>query len=447
MTTLKLFISHSSRLDDVDGDRARDTEENWALLKELSDAIKARDFDLEVEVLVDQYIGTGKDWEKHLNLWLAECHAAIILYSKRALQQSDWVKKEAAILNWRWQVEKDFPLLPVFFEDETNIEDAKESFWRAIGLPQINSATCPKHAEAILDQIEQQPRFQQLLDRLKSQDEIATPFTQIAEDLKIHLDDESIFADLQAAWNSLNHGDKPTTPANTIELLVNNLIRFLLVSPTDCMQKLCAFAKLIKRKETRERMQEAHGAIRAIWVNAGAATRLSAINHGGVILALNGAHLDDRGSIGVEYTDNFTVDRYIKRIWHNDRDGVLVSLTDQTTLDSIEEEIWKKCLRTTHLTSNPERLRKQVNSRTYVVVYLPVKDAATGLPDTERAKEILGLRQYYPNLRIVIASGEQPLDGELPGIQPIEPALDIDIEDDQYLNDCDLQGILGPLSR
>ncbi|MEJ2425237.1 MAG: TIR domain-containing protein [Candidatus Thiodiazotropha sp.] len=444
MATLKLFISHSSRLDDVDG--AQDTDENWELLKELCETIKAKDFDLEVEVLVDQFIGTGTDWEKHLNLWLAECHAAIILYSKRALQQSDWVKKEATILHWRWQVEKDFPLLPVFFEDETNIEDAKASFWQAIGLQQVNSATCPRDAAAIVNEIEKQPRFQQLLDRLKSQAPLATPFTDIASELKIHLDDERIFSDLQAAWNSLNHADKPDAPADTIEALVNNLIRFLLVSPTDCMRKLYDFSALIKRRETRERMQEVHGALRAIWVNAGAATWLPAINRGDAILALNGIHLNDRGSIGMAYTDNFTVDRYIKRMWHNDVQGVLVSLTDQTTIESIEEEIWKKC-RIYNPHSDPKRLRKQVNRKEFVVVYLPVKDVTTGLPDAERAMEIIGLRQHYPNLRVVIASGEQPLDGELPGIQPIEPALDIEIEDDQYLNDCDLQGILGPLSR
>lgn len=444
MAALKLFISHSSRLDDVAG--ARDTDENWALLREICETLKAQNFEVEIEILVDLFIGTGQDWEKHLNLWLAECNAAIILYSKRALQKSDWVRKEAAILNWRWQVEKDFPLLPVFFEDETDIEDAADSFWKAIGLQQVNSITCPRDAAAIVNEVGKQQKFQRLLDRLKSQAPLATPFTEIARELRAHLGDERIFSDLQAAWNKLDHVDKPSVPANSIEVLVNNLIRFLLVSPTECMQKLCDFARLIKRKETRERMQEAHGAVRAIWVNAGAATWLPAMSRGDVILALNGKHLDDRASTGLEYTDNFTVDRYVKRIWPNDRNGVLVSLTDQTTPDSIEEEIWKKCL-IYNSNSKPERLRMQVNRREFVVVYLPVKDAAIGLPDAERAMEIIGLRRYYPNLCVVIGSGEHPLDGELPGFRPIEPALDIEIEDDQYLNDCDLHGILSPLSR
>jgi hypothetical protein len=83
----KLFISHSSCLDDVDG--AQDSDKKWTLLREICDAIKAQNAGVEIEVLVDQFIGSGEDWEKHLNFWLAECHAAIILYSKRALQQSD----------------------------------------------------------------------------------------------------------------------------------------------------------------------------------------------------------------------------------------------------------------------------------------------------------------------------------------------------------------------
>jgi hypothetical protein len=444
MAALKLFISHSSRLDDAAG--AQDTDENWALLREICDTIKAQNFGVEIEILVDQFIGTGKDWEKYLNLWLAECHAAIILYSKRALQQSDWVKKEATILYWRWQVEKDFSLLPVFFEDETEPEDAEEGFWKAIGLQQVNSATCPRDATVIVNEIMAQDKFQQLLARLKTQKALSTPFTDIANELRIHLDDERLFSDLQAAWNKLDHADKPSEPVDSIDALVNNLIRFLLVSPAECLQKLLKFAEGIVRRETKERMQEVHGAVRAIWVNAGAASRLPAISDSDAILTLNGKHLDDRGSIGSESTGNFTVDRYIKRIWHDDVKGVLVPLTDQTTLENIEQEIWKRC-RIYNPNSKQERLRKQVNRKDFVVVYLPVKDPATGLPDAERAREIIGLRRHYPNLRVVIGSGEQPLEGEWPGIRPIEPVLDIDNEDDQYLNDCDLHGILSPLSR
>jgi len=444
MAALKLFISHSSRLDDVAG--AHDTDENWVLLRAICDTIKAQNFDVEIEILVDQFIGSGKDWEKHLNLWLAECHAAIILYSKRALQRSDWVKKEATILYWRWQVENDFPLLPVFFEDETDIKDADDNFWNTIGLPKVNSVTCSRDASEIVNEIKAQQNFQQLLTRLKSQQTPTTPFTAIANELRIHLDDDCIFTDLQAAWNRLQHADKPTDPVDSIEALISNLIRFLLVSPTECMQKLYDFATLITRRETRERMQEVHGAVRAVWVNAGASSLLPTLYYGDAILALNGIHLDDQGSIGPDATGNFTVDRYIKRIWHDDVKGVLVPLTDQATPDNIELEIWKRC-RIYNPHSKQERLRKQVNRKDFVVVYLPVKDAATGLPDAERAREIIGLRQHYPKLRIVIASGEQPLDDELPGIRPIEPALDIDIEDDQYLNDRDLQGILGPPIR
>ncbi|MEW8627233.1 MAG: TIR domain-containing protein [Candidatus Thiodiazotropha sp.] len=444
MATLKLFISHSSRLDDVAG--AQDTDENWQLLREICNTLKAQQFDVETEILVDQFIGSGKDWEKHLNLWLAECNAAIILYSKRALQQSDWVKKEAAILYWRWHVEKDFPLLPVFFDDETNIEDSAESFWKTIGMQTVNSVTCSRDAQQIISEIKKQQNFQQLLDRLKRQETIETPFSEIADELKIHLADERIFTDLQAAWGDLVHPDKPTRPVVVIEDLVDNLIRFLLLSSSGCMEKFYDFATLVKRRETRERMQEVHGAVRAIWVNPGAASQLPAVKNGDAILALNGLHLNSQGSIGPDLTGNFTVDRYIKRIWHNDAKGLLVPLTDQTRLEDIELEIWKQC-GIYNPRSKPERLRKYVQRKEYVVIYLPVKDPATGLPDAERAREIISLRQYYPKLRIVIGSGEQPLEAGFPDIIPIEPSLDTEIEDDQYLNDCDLQGILSTQSR
>jgi hypothetical protein len=450
MEKLKLFISHSSRLDDDNG--ALDSDENWALLKGVCDEIRSREFGVEVEVLVDQFIGSGNDWEKYLNLWLAECHAAIILYSKRALTRSDWVQKEATILNWRWQVEPDFPLLPVFFEDETSIEDASDSIWETIGLTQVNSATCPKDdPSVIVTEFSNQPRFKDLVKQLKLRD-IPTPFTEMGEELKPCLDDIQVFSDLKLAWDNLVDVDKLPDPVDTIDDLVNNLIRFLLTSPERSIEKLHLFtAKInINRKYPRQRIQEVYATIRGFWVHAGAAGWLPTSSRRGIILALNGNRLDKPASTGTGSTKNFTVDRYINKAWRN-KSGVFVPLTDKTARDEIERQIWDEYgLDLDELDEALEdekdeiiqEFRDEVNQRDFILVYFPLKNSAAGIPDPGRIIELENLSQTYPQLRVLIGTGSEPLPDEIPGISQINPILDIKLERIQFKKDGPLNKLL-----
>ncbi len=128
MSKLKLFISHSSRLDDIDHDHP-DDDYNWRLLRNTCKAIRDYYGD-RVEVLVDQDgLIPGKDWEQRLNEWLAECNKAIILFSRRAIEESNWVAKEATILSWRREIDADFELIPVLLDGETTPEDLQKDFF------------------------------------------------------------------------------------------------------------------------------------------------------------------------------------------------------------------------------------------------------------------------------------------------------------------------------
>lgn len=82
----RLIVSHSSRLDDVPH-RYTDDDANWCLLGEVCDRLKARYGDA-IQILVDRDgLISGDDWNRELNLWLAECQEAILLVSKRALER------------------------------------------------------------------------------------------------------------------------------------------------------------------------------------------------------------------------------------------------------------------------------------------------------------------------------------------------------------------------
>lgn len=95
----KLFVSHSSH---SDASKTR--------LRSVCQRLENAGF----SVLVDyEEIKSGDVWRDRIHISLAECHAALILFDKEALN-SPWVLKEATILSWRRALEKDsFRLLPV----------------------------------------------------------------------------------------------------------------------------------------------------------------------------------------------------------------------------------------------------------------------------------------------------------------------------------------------
>ncbi|MFQ3243418.1 MAG: hypothetical protein ACI9SP_000036 [Arenicella sp.] len=76
------------------------------------------------ELLRDKNISVGKPWTRELYDWLLGCDAAIIVLSKEA-NQSDWCRREWAVLVARWVI-KGIPVIPVCMEDsffETGILD------------------------------------------------------------------------------------------------------------------------------------------------------------------------------------------------------------------------------------------------------------------------------------------------------------------------------------
>ena len=136
MAALRLFISHSSRLRPADAgdDQA---QRNWQLLQATCKALKGA-YQENIEILVDHAgLHPGDDWEHRLNEWLAECHAAIILFSRRAIDESDWVKKEATILSWRAELDDDFKLFPVLLDQQTTPADLERDFFGTLRINRV----------------------------------------------------------------------------------------------------------------------------------------------------------------------------------------------------------------------------------------------------------------------------------------------------------------------
>jgi hypothetical protein len=108
MPAPKLFISYKNGHQTSEG-----------VIQEI-EAELSQDFDL----LRDANMEVGKHWTRELYDWLLGCDAAIIILSKEA-NDSDWCRREWAVLVARWNI-KGIPVIPVCVESdffETGILD------------------------------------------------------------------------------------------------------------------------------------------------------------------------------------------------------------------------------------------------------------------------------------------------------------------------------------
>jgi TIR domain len=91
------------------------------------------------EVLLDRTrLEAGDDWTGVLHDWLAECHAAVLLLSPRALSRP-WVLKEATVLAFRWNIDPSFTLIPVMLPGVDSKMLAEHPSLSALSLPDIQS--------------------------------------------------------------------------------------------------------------------------------------------------------------------------------------------------------------------------------------------------------------------------------------------------------------------
>ncbi|MDX2480268.1 MAG: TIR domain-containing protein, partial [Desulfuromusa sp.] len=422
-------ISHSSRLDDVNG--TKDSDENWALLDNLHDQFKSLNLEgLEIMPLVDKNISAGNDWEKHLNLWLNECHVAIILFTDRALNESDWVKKEATILLNRYENESDFLLIPVFFQGETKPENLSTDSWKAVDVLKANPLReCPKDAADIIEKTIQAEKFKHLTDKLRNTD-IPTPFQHIAKDIQQYLVNPDVEAALKLAYDDLDHPDKP--PANDLDQnFAQKLTRFLLISPSDCTDKLDKLAAESTNPILIAPLRQLYSAVRGLWIDTGGEYCFSTGPIKKHLLAVNGDHLNEPSKLHQNETNErkkyFTLDCYIKRKWQKDKKGIFVPEEFGISADKLEESILKQIGYDDP--DDKEFAVKTVKAKEFIIVYLKTESEDVSNLDTDQIVDYQELFQKYSNL-VLLVHCSVPYDQFQSGggIELIDPPTNTKIE-------------------
>lgn len=424
---LKLFISHSSRLDDMNSDLP--VNHNWQLLEETCRLLKVSYRD-DIEILVDQDseegLYPGCDWEKRLNEWLAECHVAIILFSERARTTSNWVKKEATILSWRNEIQEDFTLIPVLLDQQTEASDLEKDLF---GTLRINGTQCIKSVHSAQEIV---VGIKKLLDAIIKKRRIEAPLERLERVIEALLNDSTSPSTLERAWNAIPDIEKPEWHPDSATRFASALARYLLRRGESSLKAYTLLLNEIRPRPNQDKAIELLEYIRSLWVEAKVASRLRLVSNLTLVsgkqqkyfLVMNGRKFD------------FTFVRYIERAWLISSDYIIVFISESTDLQAIHDQIRNYFIKKSknNYSMNFDECDEYIKTFDQpILVYLPSSnDDGGGILHDFRLRN--KLRELYPNIIFVLGTGEQlpPLE-ELPDdVLAIEPEIQSKIEQKRH---------------
>ncbi len=460
MPLLKLFVSHSSRLDDVDHDYPNDNR-NWQLLEDTCQAIRDK-YEGKIDVLVDKdRLKPGDDWNDRLNIWLQECHIAIVLFSKRAIEKSGWVAKEVTILSWRAAIDQDFRLIPVTIKGETTPEELTIDFLGVLQMGRWQCISDVEKAEDILDGLAD------ILSKLESlSSHPLTPLEILQEGIaRILVDSTEASLGLAVKAVCHTHNDQLSYDKNACAaLLARQFLQTDSAKPVQCFSTFERGIGSLTPRPIYSRAYELFKYIRPLWVEPSDVAFLRSAVNDRQPLAFLGRYTHRVGPD--QKTEHYTLERFIERAWPGESDKFLVvSVTLVGSVDFLtqcKKEIWRKAFRGRPPPNGPKEEKSRDDSinrgvRTIVLLISAPSDSG-GLPDPGCLVELNQLFEIYKDkLLMVYNVGEekQPIKGNVKYAQPRldeakELAAFINCEESAYWDESRtktyLDDTFGPMS-
>ncbi len=297
MPTYKLFVSHSSKTKPA----------NLALLKALCKRLDENITNF--ETVFDQKEGAitaGDDWYRAIDCWMGECNAAVILFSKDALD-SDWVKKEAAVLAWRANLQPEFALVPVLLDGITPETLDKNLY----GVLKIRATQCIS-SDGDVDALEAALRtalakHSTSIEASMNFDPSGASFDPLEGDLQRYAKGLSGGQELERIAEELQL-PLPTWPPSKEDRVPLAIARHLLAQPKDALPRLHCVMKDIKPRPPEAHMQNLFCEVRSLWVDGEVARAIPASTTSNRTVGIMGEHVCE-----------FTADRHIERAWPSGR--------------------------------------------------------------------------------------------------------------------------------
>jgi hypothetical protein len=405
MSKLKLFVSHSSK-----------TGRSRKLLRKLCSSLQAHDNDWYVLVDKSGDIYPSDDWEKRLDEWLAECHAAVILVTKAALD-SWWVQKEATILKWRWRLDPNFKHLFIVLLDGLKEDVFQQDRFKILSLAQIQFLTeHDNDPDKIVAAIEEQlgkiepatTSFEVMKEAVSDCLSAVNPRTLIRVCQKLDVEGR---LDEKIKWAGSDNNPQAEAFA-----------RLILRENESSLQTFNDVLNAIKPPIPGDSAHWLYETVFPLWVSGEAAALLplSLIDEAGTNrrIAINGKKLF-----------RFTADSLVRRAYPLDDDWVFIPIdSTKTQADTIAEEV--RSYFREHITADSsasdtvtdEDIRS-FSSPIYILLAENITDEYILDP----------LQVLYPNAEFLLSVGaEMPADAALPAkANPIIPPLDIHLEERQ----------------
>jgi hypothetical protein len=380
------------------------------------------------DILVDNggQLYAGVDWELRINEWMAECHAAVILFSTAALRDSDWVKKEAAILSWRRELQKDFVLIPVLLEGITP-EDLEQGLYRILRITKSQCIRNANTAQQIADKV--------ALGLPPAMIVPMTPFERLQRVLSKILKECADPEMLEYAWSNLDGDNKP-------ELCIDSngqgfeaaFARFMLRNRHEAMRNLIKVLDIVELGIKEDTAMELSRYLASLWVDAEAAGVISAAARSGGILGLNGNQIA-----------KYTAHRYKERAWPLSDLVDLISVDNTAPTVSDILKVLREHFRKRRIPWVPKKEPDEViddyilSQKEPVLVLIPGPGEANQLPDEALLAE---LRAYNPKLIYIFGTGPRLPDWLPDGLEPLLPPLDVDVEKKQLNTFCDVIALI-----
>ena len=391
MSKLPVFISHST-----DKTNAADLDRLRRIVDALGDGENGFD------VMWDAgEISGADDWWLRIHGMLAECRAAVVLLSERAITKSEWVLKESMILCHRRALDPGFRLLPIIMPDADE-ELLKAGAWAPIRFSTIQYERADAQDIAALV-----ARARTDIDPAATK---STPFDDLITAIAAQLSYAPVDGLTHASKVHLERNDwigAPTVQLGFAKGLARRLLRERnLANAMKVLDDVFAIEP--------EDVMAIYALLSPLWVDPEAAAPLAT----GVLsdessrdFALNG-----------EFLGAFTAESYVRRA-HPLTSRARFEVIDSANSGDIVEHI-RTTLRRLARESSPALRNVKVEVVDKQLERLG-RDWFVLVPCLLNAKELIDLRAAYPTMTFIYDAGLTRPVAPLPkGVRFLQPALE-----------------------
>ncbi len=401
--TKKLFISHSSK-----------TEDNEGLLQAVCTALGEGGAGHHVLVDKNGEIRPGDEWRTYLNEWMFECDAAIILFSRAAVKDSEWVKAESAILGWRRRNQTNFRLVGVLLDGMRSDDLKGDDFFRVIQLTefQMIQTDSDESREDIINKIED------AFGDFAQSDTVESPFRGIAKQFR-RLLGKCDKKDLTDCWEEIQSPHKPQLCDCQFDV-AEAFTRLVFRNRKAALSLTKLFVKNLKSLLSEKDVKNLRKMVQGLWVNPHSAEVLRLASNKRRAASMNG-----------NFQTGFTTKSYGQRLWPFPQQTQVVPMGAARNLEQVEatlSETFEDDLEGGTLKSYINGLEDPI----FIVFKPQATDDEFAIQSELPDRQLLDtLQTEYEQLNIVIGMDESFMD-RIDYIIPIDPKIDPTIENAMY---------------